>query len=253
MDQKRCDEIVKILEELDTYKNDSTDLIKFKNLKCAAILPIKEKSLMIEKKLSLLKTSINHLKQSSLINEIYLDTSNEENLKTAKELSIKTPFLRNIHQSNFYIDIISEVKNFVLKLEQKNKFYDLIVILTENFPFRPIKIFDEMIKLIIKGNYDAVLATQKLKGSLFLNNNSEIKNVIDGTIPKEINKQAILSRIGVGCVIRANKLRTGKILNGKIGFYNINNPMSFIEIDKNNVNQFNLRHFQNFSELKFKS
>lgn len=253
MDQKRCDEIVKILEELDTYKNDSTDLIKFKNLKCAAILPIKEKSLMIEKKLSLLKTSINHLKQSSLINEIYLDTSNGENLKTAKELSIKTPFLRNIHQSNFYIDIISEVKNFVLKLEQKNKFYDLIVILTENFPFRPIKIFDEMIKLIIKGNYDAVLATQKLKGSLFLNNNSEIKNVIDGTIPKEINKQAILSRIGVGCVIRANKLRTGKILNGKIGFYNINNPMSFIEIDKNNVNQFNLRHFQNFSELKFKS
>lgn len=246
MDQKRCDEIVKILEELDTYKNDPTDLIKFKNLKCAAILPIKEKSLMVEKKLSLLKISINHLKKSSLINEIYLDTNNKENLKIARELDIKIPFLRNNYQSNFYIDIISEVKTFVLKLEQKNKYYDLIVILTENFPFRPIKIFDDMIKIIVKENFDAVLATQELKGSLFLNNNSEINNIIDGTIPKEINKKAILSRIGVGCVVRANKLRTGRILNGKIGFYTINNPMTFIEINKNNVNQFNSKHFQNF-------
>ena len=50
--------------------------------------------------------------------------------------------------------------------------------------------------------------------------------------------------------MRPSKLRTGQILNGRIGFYTINNPISFIEINKNNLNEFNLKLFQNLINEK---
>ena len=41
------------------------------------------------------------------------------------------------------------------------------MVLTENFPFRPQDIFDRMIRLAISKNYDTVLTSFELKGSIF--------------------------------------------------------------------------------------
>ena len=41
------------------------------------------------------------------------------------------------------------------------------MVLTENFPFGPQDIFDRMIRLAISKNYDTVLTSFELKGSIF--------------------------------------------------------------------------------------
>ena len=103
-----------------------------------------------------------------------------------------------------------------------------------------------MIQNIIKNNYDCLLATQNLRGSVFIKENNKISNLIDGTVPPKLtNKQALLARLGTCCVLRTSKLRTGKILDGKIGYYKVNNPFSFVEVNKANINKFNVKNFKN--------
>jgi rhamnosyltransferase len=237
LDEKRCREIVSILENLNYINHKNEDLIKFKKLKCAAVIPIIGESFKWNKKY-LLEITINQLKKSKMIDDIFLYSNNHKNKSIAKKMGISSPFKRE-NNSNFYIDLVSSVKNFVDKLEKKGKFYDLIVIITEKFPFRSYKIFDSMIKSSINNNYDVTLPSQRLKGTIFSKDKSGIKTIVNGTIPSRINKEISLSRIGICTVLKTVKLRTADIVQNqnKIGFYKINDQLSFIEMSKENLNK----------------
>ena len=96
-----------------------------------------------------------------------------------------------------------------------------------------------MIKSSINNNYDVTLPSQRLKGTIFSKDKSGIKTIVNGTIPSRINKEISLSRIGICTVLKTVKLRTADIVQNqnKIGFYKINDQLSFIEMSKENLNK----------------
>ena len=244
LDLKRCEEIVSILENLNYVTGKSPDLIKFKNLKCAAVIPILGKTLSIKNK-NLLELTINQIKQSKLVDDVYLYSNNKENKRISKRLGVDVSISRE-NNNSAYLDIISSVRNFLEKLEKKGKYYDLLVIATEHFPLRNPKIFDEMIKLSINKNFDVVVPVQPFKGSIFSKDNISSKTLINGTIPSKITNQIIFSRIGLSTVIKTSKIRNSDIMQNKLGFYDIEDQLSFIEINKNNAKKLNI-----ISILKF--
>ena len=244
LDLKRCEEIVSILENLNYVTGKKPNLIKFKNLKCAAVIPIIGKTLSIKNK-NLLELTINQIKQSKLVDEIYLYSNNKDNKNISKKLGVDVSINRE-NNSSPYLDIISSVRNFLEKLEKKNKFFDLVVIATEHFPLRNPKIFDEMIKLSINKNFDVVVPVQPFKGSIFTKENVKNKTLINGTIPTKIKDEIIFSRIGLCTVIKTSKIRSSDIMQNKLGFYNVRDQLSFIEINKDSLKKLNI-----LSILKF--
>ena len=244
LDLKRCEEIVSILENLNYVTGKKPDLIKFKNLKCAAVIPIIGKTLSIKNK-NLLELTINQIKQSKLIDDIYLYSNNKENKNISKKLGVDVSINRE-NNSSPYLDIISSVRNFLEKLEKKGKFFDLIVIATEHFPLRNSKIFDEMIKLSINKNFDVVVPVQPFKGSLFTKENIKNKTLINGTIPNNIKDEIITSRIGLCTVIKTSKIRNSNIMQNKLGYYDVKDQLSFIEINKDSLKKLNILSILNF-------
>ena len=244
LDLKRCEEIVSILENLNYVTGKKPDLIKFKNLKCAAVIPIIGKTLSIKNK-NLLELTINQIKQSKLVDDIYLYSNNKENKNISKRLGVDVSITRE-NNSSPYLDIISSVRNFLEKLEKKGKFFDLVVIATEHFPLRNPKIFDDMIKLSINKNFDVVVPVQPFKGSLFTKENIKNKTLINGTIPANIKNEIITSRIGLCTVIKTSKIRNSNIMQNKLGYYDVRDQLSFIEINKDSLKKLNI-----LSILKF--
>ena len=244
LDLKRCEEIVSILENLNYVTGKKPNLIKFKNLKCAAVIPIIGKTLSIKNK-NLLELTISQIKQSKLVDDIYLYSNNKDNKNISKKLGVDVSINRE-NNSSPYLDIISSVRNFLEKLEKKNKFFDLVVIATEHFPLRNPKIFDEMIKLSINKNFDVVVPVQPFKGSIFTKENVKNKTLINGTIPTKIKDEIIFSRIGLCTVIKTSKIRSSDIMQNKLGFYNVRDQLSFIEINKDSLKKLNI-----LSILKF--
>ena len=95
--------------------------------------------------------------------------------------------------------------------------------------------FGVSVGLFIEGNLSlGVIGLPKYseeKGSIFSNN----KLLIDGTVPKKIRENNILiSRIGICTILRPNKIRYGSILDGKVGIFNLEDELSFLEVEKRN-------------------
>ena len=184
MDEKRCSEIVSILENLDNIYRPriSTNL---KNMNTIAIVPQRNISLTHNNKNYLITKTIQDLKKSKYISDVYIATDNKNTKNISSKNGAKVPFLRPKNLSLDYIDIGTIAKYYLKKLEKNKIFADYIVLATENFPFRDYKIFDKMLEQIHKENSDIVYAVKEEKGTIFREINKKISKINDGLIPKK--------------------------------------------------------------------
>ena len=237
MEPERCKRIVNILESLGSdYVSKNIDNLK--NITCIAIVPLRGKSLQIDSNLSLLKITLKQLKKSQIIKDIYVATDNLHSKKIAIEQGAKVPFLRRKNLSDNFIDIKTTVSYFVDKLEQKGISPDIIAIATENYPLRDPEIFDKMINQLIKNNYDVVISSNKEKGSIFTKTSNKIQMMNDTEIPSKLRtKISYVSRIGLSCIVRVSKLRSGSLFSGRLGIYDIDNDIEMTEILSQNLSK----------------
>ena len=244
MNEERCSRIVKILEELD---NDyqSVKLQNINNLSCMAIIPQRGESIKLKNQEPLIQYTIKDLKESLYIKNIYVATDSLETKKIAIRHGVEVPFLRTKESSDEYVDVLSTVKFFLKRIEEEKKIFpDIIVIATENFPYRPKKIFDEMIKKVIDKNYDVLTAVKNEKGSVFIKQDNKTKKIVDGLVPSLIRDEKVLiSRIGISCVIRTSNIRSGNFFSGKIGYFEIKDPLAMTEINQSNIKVFSEKNF----------
>jgi glycosyltransferase involved in cell wall biosynthesis len=235
MNKERSDKIVDILENLDNdYKNLFND--EEKNLKIIAIVPQRDKALLVNNQ-PLLKLTIENLKKCKKINRIFLITDEKSNKKIAINCGAEVPFIRPKSLSEPHISTMSIVKYALEKLEKRNIFPDLIIVATENFPLRPKNIFDKMIKKIISENKDAIICVKDENGSILSEKNHRLNLITNGIIPKKLKEEKIyINRIGFGCILRPKVINSNNLFSEKIGIIRIKNSISFTEFEKSNVN-----------------
>lgn len=225
----RCKQIVSILESFgDEFK--SSQIKENTKNKILAIIPQRDKT-KIYKNQNLISFTINELKQSKKIKEIIVSTNDTKTKKISESLKANVPFLRPKNLSESYVDLNSVLKFTLDKLERNRKFFDIIVIASENYPLRKKGLFDKMISKLIIGNYDTVIACKIEKGSIWQKNKLKTVNLVDNSIPSKIkNQKTLIANIGYACITRPSKIRENDILNGKIYFYEIDDHNSFFEI-----------------------
>lgn len=242
MDEKRCSEIVKTLENIDNIYKPKT-ITFLKDLNILAIIPQRNIPLLYNNKDYLITKTINDLKKSKFISDIYVATDNKITKKIVLKHGVKSPFLRSKNLSLDYVDIGSVVSYYLKKLEKKKIFADYVILATENFPFRDHKIFDKMLKKIHKNNFDVVYAVREEKGTIFSKKKKQIKKISDGLIPEKVrDTKNITSRIGLAFVAKSKIIRSCNYTTNNIGFYHVKDQFSFIEVKKSNINNSKIKN-----------
>ena len=236
LDPLRASNVVGIIENLDQNLY-SSDPQKIENLNIAAIIPVKGKNIKV-KGSDILKFTIENLKKTRLINKIYLTTDSPITSKLAKKYDIEL-IKRKKNISNKSTDIINVCKYALDEIEKRSDFPDLLVILTEQYPFREEDLFTNMIGKLVKKGLDISIASKKISGGVWLRDKfGSNEMIIDGNIPnKKRNKTALRSSIGLGCVVRPKNLRELNLYNGKIDFYEVKDPVTLISVRENSVNR----------------
>jgi len=234
LDPVRASNVVGIIENLDNnlYRENPQ---KIENLNIVAIIPIKGKNLRLNNK-NILRYSVENLKQSSFIKDIFLTTDSSQTAKLAKKFNIKL-INRSKKSSNKPSDLLSVCKSALNEIEKMSNYPDLVVILTEQYPFREKDLFDNMIKKLVTEGLDVSIASKKISGGVWLKNKKgSHQMIIDGLVPNKIrNEIAFRSSFGLGCVVRPKNLRQSNLYNGKIGFYEVKDPVTLISIRENSV------------------
>ena len=211
--------------------------IKPQSFKIAAIIPIRGKTRMINSK-SLLEITINSARESKYINEIIVSSDEDETIKLAKSLGAIVPFKRPKKLSEDYIGIFEVLRFSLEQLELKKKNYDIIVCLEETYPFRSPSIIDKMIERLIVEGLDTIIAGRVEKRNIWVEKSGVTTLLSEGFMSRNLkSSKRIISLFGLCSATYPKIIRSGDLLSGKLGIYEINDPTCSTEVrDESSLN-----------------
>jgi len=225
----RAKNIVRILESMDGIVT-TPNYENVHDMNIIAILPLRGTSKKIGDK-TLLEYTITAAKRSKLLKKIIVSTDNMETADKALSLGACTPFIRPKSLSEDYIDVF-EVLSY--SLDQYEKVYDppdLVVLLEETYPFRPVNLIDSMIYYLITNGFETVIASKYENRGILYDDGNNIKFLSEGFMPSSLKKtQAMVGLLGLGCITYPMYLRSGNIIGKRLGVYNIEDPISSIQV-----------------------
>ena len=216
----RAEKIVNIIENLEGPAISLSKLIVDK-LNIIGLIPIKGPPTHFEGR-NLLVESIAYLKECALISEIYVSTDNLETAKIAKDNGGLAPFIRPIELSSEDVGLPDVLKYSVEEIEKTRK-VDLVVIVEENYPFRPKELPNKLINNIIEGGYDTVCASIIEERSIWLDTQETINSIGDNLMGSRSTKpeKIHINLFGLGAVTYVDNIRNKKILSNKVGLSSV--------------------------------
>ena len=232
LNKKRAQNVVRILESLDTFKKEDSS-INYTGLKVLALVPVKGRSINFEGK-PLIKKTLEAAKKSKFITEIVVATDDKQTAKFARANGAKVPFIRPSYLSKPSTKLLDVLEYSIKSLERKKIYYDLVVILGNSYPFRSEDLIDKMIKKLLEDGSDTLIAAIKESRGIWLSegDNNNIDLINDPTTPRNLKKKhAFITLFGLCCVTHPSNIREKNIFKKNYSIYKINDVLNSIDIN----------------------
>ena len=231
LNKKRAENVVKILESLETFKKNKKPNT-FDKLDILAIIPSKGKPTYFDGK-PLIERTIKMAKKSRFINEILVSTDNKLTAKLARSMGALTPFIRPSSLSKPSTQLIDVLAYSVNKIEKKKNYFDLIVILADSYPFRSQDLIDNMIEKLLEDGSDTLIAAKKESRGIWLSENNEVNIINDPSLPKKLKKKhAFITLFGLCCVTHPANLREKNIFKNNYSIFKIDDVLNSVDINE---------------------
>jgi len=225
---KRCVNVVRILETINPEIKNSLH-INIDELNVVAIIPVKGEIDYIDKR-PLIEYTIEQALSSQYIKKVIVSTDNPELAKLSEQMGAQAPFLREESLSKDFIDIEKVLQYSLNQIEALKIYPDLVVYLEITFPFRPNGLIDAIIKQLVSGGFDSIMAARKENKSIWKEGNGKIKRIDKGDMPRQYKEASYIGIRGLCCVTHPEFIREGSLLGDNIGIYEISDMISSLEI-----------------------
>jgi rhamnosyltransferase len=242
MDKSRCGKIVKILENLD-FNYSTKHYQKLTDLKVSLIIPQKVDNKPFHERQNLIRNTIELGKRCKYIKNIIVSSDDKKIINFSKKLGCITIGPRPSYLSEKHIDLLTVCKHTLSEMEKKKIFSDYIVVASDNYPFREIFFFDNLISKMHKNNYECIVAAKEQKGTLWILGNKNKKKLDETNIPSALkDKKFYLSFYSYGFIVRPSNIRTVSIDDKKTGFLKTKNSFSLLDYkDSEKINKYTRR------------
>jgi rhamnosyltransferase len=223
----RCRNVVKILETMNSQHGIQS--VNIRDFNIVSIIPVKGNPMLFQGK-NLFEYTLEHSLNSRFIQKTIISTDNSAIADTAREKGADFAFLRDKSLSEDYIGLEKVYKHTMNSLQEKAVIPDIIVLLQITYPFRDRQLIDNMIlNLVLKG-LDTILPSRIETNAIWTEDEQGIKRVTDGFSPRKYQAPIHLSYKGLCCVTRPAFILNEEIFGSNIGFFQIDNPYSCVEI-----------------------
>jgi len=230
----RAKNIVRILEKLPELQTNES-FIHVGGHKICLIVPIKGEFKQVNGA-PLLEILYDSVKASSYISDIYVATDNLKTAELAKRIGFNVPFLRSSELSLDHVDLLEVVSYFLKELENKGSLYDIVGILTENYPFRRQGVLDEMLDKFVRNGLDTLIAGRVEDRGSFILHDEEVSLFEKGFMPRDLkNDKLIIGLLGYGCITRPFAVRNNQIFESKVGIFEISDYLESLELRSNGL------------------
>lgn len=232
-DEKRCFNIVRILESL---KRTELDLFYEHSSRITAIIPIKGEFLQLDGK-PLLDYTLRRAFESEYIDDVIVSTDNPDIAVYARQCGAQVPFLRSKEMFDEFAGLDKVMQHTIEELEKRRHYADIVVVLKETYPFRPIGLIDDMIKEMLRTGVDTLMPTFSEYRSCFKKDeDGRISEIDDGFLPREVKSPIFISLAGLGLVTLPKFIREGRQLGDRVGLFEVKDKHGRMEVrDKDDI------------------
>ncbi len=229
--EERANNVVQIMEGLDlhqSHKNDNS--MDPRNLEIVAIVPVryeKENEDILEK---LLTRTVNSALDSEYIKKTIVSTDNRLVTEKAERLGAEVPFLRPSELSAKDVRV-DEVLIYTLEqLELQGYFPDIVVPLEVIYPFRPEGLLDNLIEQLLERGLDTLMPGFSESRIGWWKKDNNFVRIDDFSTLRSKREPLHIGVISLGCATYPEIIRKGSRLGRKVGIFEIEDPISTIEI-----------------------
>lgn len=229
LNPERARKVTRILESLQPQANNAPHQHP-ERLRTVAIIPVRGRSRALSRS-TLLEYTVRAAKAARFISDVVVATDDEETAQLARSLGARVPFLRPKDLSEAYVDVADVFRYALDRIESADGVPDLVVMLEETYPFRNIAMLDDMIARLVNEGLDTVVAARKETRGIWMQEEGEAVLLGEGFMPRQFKRShAMVGLLGLACVTHPMLLRVGNMFDGKVGIFEVDNPLSAIEV-----------------------
>jgi CMP-N-acetylneuraminic acid synthetase len=228
LNSERARKVARILESLlpvSTNRHSGPE-----QLRTVAIIPVRGRSPELQGT-PLLDYTVRAARSARFITDVVVATDEEETAQLARSLGARAPFLRPKDLSEEYVDITDVFRYALEQIESADGIPDLVVMLEETYPLRSAAMLDDMILQHVNEGLDTVVAARKETRGIWMEQEGEAVLLAEGFMPRQFKRNnAMIGLLGLGCVTHPMFLRSGNLFDGKVGIFEVDHPLSAIEV-----------------------
>lgn len=196
-----------------------------------AVIPLRsDVSHSIDQNEILLKRCVKSLNESNYINKVVVTADNEEMLELGSRFQNSIKILRPIELSSFEIRLNRVLQYTLEELIKIDEVPDILVPAEITYPFRPEGIFDNVIEMLLNGDYDTVIAGMTEYRVCWKITDKGFESVMDTSKPRYSRSPLHIGLPSLATAIYPNVVQKGKRYGDKIGIFEVNGPFDSIEI-----------------------
>lgn len=236
-DKKRSEGVVRILDDLDLVKTEpENEPLTPEKLEITALIPLRQHNTpdhSIDKNEELVTRTIQAAVNSKYIDQVIISSDSKEIAEKAAVWGASAPFIRPLALSANNVRVNEVLKYSLHQLEEQGYFPDLIVPLEITYPFRPVKLLDNIIELLLEKGLDSVIAGLPEYRPCWVNKNDELIRIDDFIHIRDKREPVLIGLPSLGCVTYPEFIRKSKRLGNKVGIFEIDDPRASLEIRTN--------------------
>lgn len=229
LNPERARNVVRILESLEGVVPKANHVAP-EELHTIAVIPVRGKSRQVGSH-QLLEYTVRAARAATSIRDVIVATDDEETAALARRLGARVPFLRPKELSEDYVDVMDVVRYALDHIENAERVPDLVMMLEETYPFREPHMLDAMVAQLVNNGLDTVIAAKRETRGIWMQSGKETRMLADGFMPRRLKQShAMVGMLGLGCVTHPMFLRQGDLSAGKLGIFEIQHPLSGLEV-----------------------
>lgn len=228
----RAKSVVRILEANmpEVHSEQFGDPFDPERQEITAIVPLRATGSDLDFNRKLIERTINAAIESSYVKRILVTTESEELASIAESLGAEVPFLRPKELTDPDVRVDEVLRHFLERLEEDNYLPDIVVPLEISYPFRPPGLLDNLIEHLVKNGVDTVIAGLSEYRPCWRNSDGEFHALSDLSQPRHKRNPIHIGLPSLGCATYPANLRSGTRLSGKVGVFEVTDPLAGIEI-----------------------
>lgn len=226
----RCESVVRILErELERHATPMTQALE--SLNVVTVTPVKGPTPVVSGR-PLLQYTLARAKESTLVKHAVVAADNQPVLDLAQDLGADLCLLRPPELSQESVELMQVFRFALDQLTARGIQPDVLVFLSQTYPFRPKNLIDELVARLVGNGFDSVMPALRETRSCWTSQQGRLVRLDQGFMPSALKNPLYVGLSGLGTASYVDVLNSGRRLGDRVGLAELDDLVYGIDTNR---------------------